>query len=169
MRNFMILTLIGLLLWGCSGNHEQALVQNRSEQELLTSFLDYHKKKDLAGMLGLFYQKDTPPFVLDSVRKRCQQNFTYTINAAEIEEIPPDKLAKLLAGAPFNGQTLVPNLTPLKQITFKFAQVGQTKETRPIGGTIMFGKVNNACYFILSKTKAPGPVAVTPAPPTLPK
>jgi len=164
MRRIMIFTLVGLLFWGCSGGGKKA-VQNRSEQELLTSFLEYHKQKDLAGMLGLFYQKDTPQYVLDSVKKRSQQNFAFTITAAQIEEIPPDKLAKLMAGMPFNGKTLVPNLTPVKQITFKFAQGGQSTPMRAAGGTIMFGKVDNVCSFILSKEQAAGPVVTTPAPP----
>ena len=162
MRNIMIFTVIGLLFWGCSGGNKAA-IQSRSEQELLASYLDYHKKKDLPGILGLFYQKDTPQFVLDSVKSRSQKNFAYTITAAQIEEIPPDKLAKFMAGMPFKDKTLIPNLTPVKQISFKFAQTGQGEEMRAAGGTIMFGKVDNVCYFILSKLKEAGPVETTPA------
>lgn len=152
MRNIIIFSLIGLLFWGCSGGNKGA-VRSRSEEELLASYLDYHKKKDLAGILGLFYQKDTPPFVIDSVKKRSQKNFAYTITSAQIEEIPPDKLAKFMAGMPYNGKTLIPNLTPVRQISFKFAQEGRGEELRAAGGTIMFGKVGNICYFILSKHK----------------
>jgi len=170
MRKIMIYTVITLLFWGCSGGGKKAAVQSRSEQELLASFLDYHKQKDLAGMLGLFYQKETPPFVIDSVKKRSQQNFAYTITTAQIEEIPPEKLAKFTAGMPFNGKTLIPNLTPLKQITFKFAQAGQSGATPAAGGAIMFGKVEQICYFILSKEQAGGgPVTTTPASPQMGK
>lgn len=169
MRTLVIYTLITLLFWGCSGGKDKVAVQSRSEQELLASFLDYHQKKDLAGMLGLFYQQDTPQFVLDSVRKRSQQNFAHTITTAQIEEIPSEKLAKSMAGMPFNGKTLIPNLTPVKQISFKFAQTAQGEEMRAAGGSIMFGKVNNVCYFILSKPQADGPVTTTPAAPQMSK
>lgn len=169
MRNLMIYTLIALLFWGCSGGEKKAAISSRSEQELLASFLDYHQKKDLAGMLGLFYQQDTPQFVLDSVKKRSQQNFAYTITKSQIEEIPPEKLAKVMAGMPFNGKTLIPNLTPIKQISFKFAPTGQSEKAQPAGGTIMFGKVDNVCAFILSKEQAEGPVATSPAAPQMSK
>lgn len=163
MRNLVFLSLIALLIWSCSGGGKKEIIQSRSEQDLLASFLDYHKKKDLPGILGLFYQKDTPQFVLDSVKNRSQKNFSHTITAAQIEEIPPDKLAKFMAGMPFDDKTLIPNLTPVKQITFKFAQTGESDELRATGGTIMFGKVDNVCYFILSKLKEAGSVATTPA------
>jgi len=159
----MLFIVIGLLFWGCSGGGNKAKIQSRSEQELLASFLDYHQKKDLDGMLGLFYQQDTPQFVLDSVKKRSRQNFNYAVAAAQIEEIPAEKLAKVMAGAPFNGKILVPNLTPIKQIAFKFTPTGNGQELRAIGGSIMFGKVDNICYFILSKVQADGPVKISPA------
>lgn len=163
MHKIIIYAVIGLLCWGCSGGGNKEAMQSRSEQELLASYLDYHKKKDLPGILGLFYQKDTPQFVLDSVKNRLQKNFPYTITAAQIEEIPPDKLAKFMAGMPFNDKTLIPNLTPAKQISFKFAPTGQSQEMRAAGGTIMFGRVDNVCYFILSKQKEAGPGETTPA------
>lgn len=167
MRNLVIITLIALLLTSCSGNREPERLWSRSEQELLSRFLEYHRQKDLTGMLGLFYQRDTPPFVVDSVRQRSQKNFAYTITSSQIEAIPADKLAKIMAGFDFNGKTLVPNLTPLRQISFTFAQTDQKEARRAAGGSIMFGKVDNVCYFILSKEKPAGPVATSPAPPPM--
>ncbi|NTV13027.1 MAG: hypothetical protein HGA96_03700 [Desulfobulbaceae bacterium] len=165
MRNLILFTLIGLLFWGCSGGEKNESSKSRSEQELLASYLNYHKKKDLPGILGLFYQQDTPPFVLDSVKKRSRKNFDFAIASAQIEEIPPEKLAKVMAGVAFNGKTLIPNLTPVKQISVKFVPTGQGEEMRPVGASIMFGKVNDVCYFILSKHKVGGPVETTPITP----
>ncbi len=154
MRRIIVITIFALLFSGCSGGTDNKTAgPGRSEQELLASFLSLHQKKDLTGMMDLFYQKDTPQFVIDSVKKRCQTNFGYTITSAQIEEIPPGKLKLLMAGAPFNGKTLVPNLTPIKQIAFKFAQAGQTADMRAAGGSIMFGKIDSTCYFVLSKEK----------------
>lgn len=153
MRRIIVITIFALLFSGCSGGGDKSAIQGRSEQGLLASFLSLHQKKDLTGMMGLFYQKDTPQFVIDSVKKRCQTNFDYTITSAQIEGIPPGKLKMLMTGAPFNGKTLVPNLTPIKQIAFKFAQAGQTADMRAAGGSIMFGKIDNSCYFVLSKEK----------------
>lgn len=154
MRHIIMIVIVALLLGGCSGGGDnKTAVQGRSEQELLASFLSLHQNKDLDGILGLFYQKDTPEFVIDSVKKRSQKNFEYTITAARIEEIPPEKLKLLMTGAPFNGKSLVPNLQPIKQIAFKFAQAGQTEKMRAAGGSIMFGKIDNVCYFVLSKLK----------------
>lgn len=156
VRHVLMITIFAFLLGGCSGGGGKDAIQSRDDQELLSSYLAFHQKKDLAGTLGLFYQKDTPPFVIDSVKKRCQKNFEYTISSAQIEEIPPEKLETLMAGVPFNGKTMVPNLKPIKQISFKFAQSGQTAELRAAGGSIMFGKIDNTCYFVLSKEKATG-------------
>lgn len=156
MRHILMITIFAFLLGSCSGGGDKGAIQSRSEQELLSSYLALHQRKDLAGILGLFYQKDTPAFVIDSVKKRSLKNFEYTIASAQIEEIPPEKLEKLMAGVPFNGKTLVPNLKPIKQIAFKFAQAGQTEEMRAAGGSIMFGKIDNVCYFVLSKEKEAG-------------
>lgn len=153
MRHLLLITIFAFLLASCSGGADKTTIQSRSEQELLASYLALHQKKDLDGTLGLFYQKGTPPFVIDSVKQRSRKNFAYTITSAHIEEIPPEKLEKFMAGVPFNGKTLVPNLQPIKQITFKFEQAGQTEEMRAAGGSIMFGKIDNICYFILSKEK----------------
>jgi hypothetical protein len=148
-----MITICAFLLGSCSGGGDKTTTQSRSEQELLSSYLAYHQKKDLAGILGLFYLKDTPPFVIDSVKKRSLKNFEFTISSAQIEEIPPEKLKMVMAGFPFNGKTLVPNLTPIKQIAFKFAQAGQTQDLRAAGGSIMYGKIDDICYFVLSKEK----------------
>lgn len=153
MRHLLMITICAVLFCACSGGGNKAVVQSRSEQELLASYLDYHQKKDLAGILGLFFLKDTPPFVIDSVKKRTAKNFEFTISSAQIEAIPPDKLERVVAGFPFNGKTLVPNLQPLKQIVFKYAQTGQGEDQRAAGGSIMFGKIDNVCYFVLSKEK----------------
>ena len=157
MRTVIVITLLSLaMLAACSGGSERTDGKDRSEQELLASYLDYHKNKDLAGVLGLFYLQETPQFVIDSVKQRTLQNFKFTITSARIEEIPPDKLARVLKGAPFNDTTLIPNLKPLKQITLTFDQAGQTGDMRAASSTIMFGQVDNVCYFILSKEKGPG-------------
>lgn len=157
MRRIIFLIIFSLLLAGCSGeSRKESSVKSRSEQELLASYLDYHRHKDLAGSLSLFYLQDTPPFVLDSVKQRLLKNFAFTITSAKIEEIPPDKLTKVMAGFPFNDKILVPNLQPLKQIAFQFDQTGQTEDMRAAGGSIMFGKIDNICYFVLSKEKGGG-------------
>jgi hypothetical protein len=156
MRHILTFTIIACLFCGCSGGGNKGAIQSRSEQELLASYLAFHQKKDLAGILSLFYLKDTPPFVIDSVKKRCIKNFAFTITSSRIEEIPPEKLKMLKAGLPFNGKTLVPNLEPIKQIAFEFAQTGQTEDMRAAGGSIMFGKIDNVCYFVLSKEKEAG-------------
>jgi len=156
MRHILMITIFAFLFCGCSGDGNKGAIQSRSEQELLSSYLALHQKKDLAGILNLFFQKDTPPFVIDSVKKRTLKNFEYSITSAQIEEIPPEKLEKVMAGIPFNGKTLVPNLKPIKQIAFKFTQAGPSEELRAAGGSIMFGKVDNICYFVLSRDKEAG-------------
>jgi hypothetical protein len=153
MRQIVILTICSLLFWGCSGETPKNALRSRSEQELLASYLDYHQKKDLAGILGLFYLKDTPPFVIDSVKQRLLKNFELTLSSSRIEEIPPGKLARVMAGFPYNDKILVPNLQPLKQITFKYEPAGQNEELRTTGSSIMFGKIADVCYFTLSKEK----------------
>lgn len=155
MRHILMITIVAFLFSGCSGG-DQKPVTSRSEEELLSSYLAYHQKKDLDSILGLFYLKDTPPFVIDSVKKRTQKNFDYTIASAKIEEISPEKLRTIMAGLPFNGKTLIPNLTPTKQISIRYEQTGQSGEMRAAGATIMFGKIDNVCYFVLSKVQESG-------------
>lgn len=147
MRRIIIALIIAFLFSGCTGSDTNA-PKSRTEQELLASYLDLHQRKDLAGSLALFYQQGTPSFVIDMVKKRIQQNFAFPIASAQIEEIPPDKLAAALNGFPVNGKTLVPNLKPLKQITFTYQQ---NDKARAAGGSIMYGKIDNVCYFVLSK------------------
>ncbi|HSH14099.1 MAG TPA: hypothetical protein VLA15_10125 [Desulfurivibrionaceae bacterium] len=156
MRQTLMLTILALLFWGCSGGGEKSPSPSRSEQELLSSYLALHQKKDLPGTIDLFYRQDTPTYVIDSVKERVQKNFALTIASAKIEEIPPEKLGKVMAGFPFNGKTLVPNLKPLKQISLIFTTAGPPAEKRTAGGSIMFGKVDNICYFVLSKEKEAG-------------
>lgn len=156
MRQILVLTILALMFWGCSGGDDKSAIQSRSEQELLSSYLALHQKKDLPGLLDLFYRQDTPPYVIDSVKERIQKNFALTIASAKIEEIPPEKLEKVMAGFPSNGKTLVPNLKPLKQISLIFTTAGPSAEMRTAGGSIMFGKVDKICYFVLSKEKEAG-------------
>ena len=159
MRHILMITLVAFLLTACSGGGDKKTVTSRSEQELLSSYLAYHQKKDLDGILSLFYRQDTPPFVIDSVKKRTQKNFDYTIASAKIEEISPEKLKTVMAGLPFNGKTLIPNLTPTKQISIRYEQTGQSGENgemRAAGATIMLGRIDNVCYFVLSKVQESG-------------
>jgi hypothetical protein len=148
MRKIFILGLIALLFWGCSRE-----VKSHSEQELLDNYLAFHQKQDLEGAMALFYQKDTPPFVLSSVRRLTEKNFKYKITSAEIAEIPSEKMAMVKAGYPYQGKVLIPNLEPLKQIVLKYDLTLQTTDKRAAGSSIMFGKVGDVYYFVLSKER----------------
>lgn len=148
MRNFILLSLVALLVWGCSGE-----VKSRSEQELLRNYLALHRKKDLDGIMSLFYQKDTPSYVLASVRRMSQENFKFTIISSEISEIPSEKRAMIMAGYPYDGKTLIPNLTPLKQIVLKYDTAGQSSQRQAAGSSIMFGREGEMYYLVLSKVK----------------
>lgn len=146
MRNFLILGLLIFLFWGCSSP-----VKCRSEQELMDNYLALHQKKDLEGLMSLFYQKDTPPFVLNAVRRAAKANFKFTITSAAIAEIPDEKRAMVMAGYPYNGKILVPNLAPIKQLVLTYDQSGQPEEHRASGSSIMFGREGEFYYFVLSK------------------
>jgi len=148
MRKFIILALAIILFCGCSRQ-----VKSHSEQELLDNYLALHQKKDLEGIMGLFYQKDTPPYVLDAVRRSAKKNFQFTITSADITDIPAEKRATVMSGYPYNGKILVPNLEPIKQIVFKYDQTGQPEDHRASGSSIMFGKEGGLYYFVLSKLK----------------
>jgi len=148
MRKFFILNLIVFLLCGCSSQ-----VKSHSPQELLDNYLALHRKKDLEGIMGLYYQKDTPTYVLQAVRRTMMKNFEFTISSAEIAEIPAEKRAMVMAGYPYNGKILVPNLEPIRQIVFKYDSTGQPEDRRASGSSIMFGKEGEFYYFVLSKVK----------------
>lgn len=81
-----------------------------------------------------------------------QKNFDFTITSAEIVEIPTDEKNKMMAGFPYQGKTIVPNMEPLKQIEVEFDTSTQG-DAKVAGETIMIGKVGNANYFVLSKFK----------------
>ncbi len=155
MRKFYILGLTILLFCGCSGQ-----VKSHSAQELLDHYLTYQRNKDLEGIMSLFYKKDTPPYVLDAVRRSAKKNLEFTITSAEIAEIPAEKRSNIMAGYSYNGKILVPNLEPIKQIVLKYDQAGQAKDHQASGSSIMFGKEGEFYYLILSKEKPEKPLVV---------
>ncbi len=156
MRKLLALALLGLFVWGCSSGE----VKCRTEQELLNHYVTYQRHRNLEGIMRLFYQKDTPQFVLDSVRTVTMRNFNYKIDSAEVADIPPEKLEKMLAGFPYNGKLLVPNLKPLKQIVLKYDLSGQPAGHQARGSSIMLGKEGEYYYLVLSKIKPQPKVVV---------
>lgn len=147
MRNLIVSTMVACLLFGCGGQEK-----GRTEAELLAQYKAYHEQKNLEGTMSLFYQEGTPEFILTAHREERQKNFDFTITNAEIVEIPAGEKNEMMSGFPYQGKTLVPNLEPLKQIEVSFdtSTQGDAKVT---GETIMFGKVGNTHYFVLSKFK----------------
>jgi hypothetical protein len=148
MKKIIAVCLLAFLFWGCSGE-----VKSRSEKELLDHYLTFHREKNLEGAMRLYYQKGTPPQVLSTVRKMTKKNFDYTVTSAEITDIPPEKLAKVEDGYPFDGKLLVPNLKPLKQMALKYDLAAQPKDHQARGSSIMIGKDGDFYYFVLSREK----------------
>lgn len=112
----------------------------------------YHEQKKLDGMMSLFYQEGTPEFILKTTRDDMQNSFKFTINTAEISPIAPDTKEKMMTGFSYQGNTLIPNLEPLKQVEVTFDTSTQSGFIKT-GETIMFGKLGNTHYFILPKIK----------------
>ena len=147
MRNLIVIAMVACLFCGCGGQKK-----GRTEAELLEQYKTHHEQKNLEGTMSLFYQEETPEFILTFTREERQKNFEFSITSAEIVEIPTDEKNKMMVGFPYQGKTIVPNIEPLKQVEVEFdtSTQGPSKVT---GETIMIGKVGNAHYFVLSKFK----------------
>jgi len=95
----------------------------KSPEELKNIFIEYHKSKNIDGLISLFCADNTPEEMNPGERRRkiFTEYIQYEIKSIEIADLSEEDKARYSKGTPYKGGTLYwINLEPLKKLSVTY-------------------------------------------------